>query len=362
MRSVVYYSKKETRSFKEYPFNNVDSLILSILSYYDFQDDVPSLFSCGKKQIKDINLKKINEYIKFLGDKKKYINLLTNVVNNPRYNLMYLDNYYEKESIEQEMQFKALTIENNDFMYVSFMGTKASLISWKEDFNMSYLYPIPSQKLAVKYLNKVMLETTKRIYVGGHSKGGNLAVYASAKTFFFNQLRIKRIFSHDGPGFVKEFFNSKKYHFIKNKIDKTIPSTSIVGTLFYSDEPYKVIKASGIGPAQHTPVNWLVDKDKFVYLDDTSIATKHFDSAVSNWLDSLSVDERINFVNALYKVLSDNDFDAINIPEKKYFKIYSSVRKGIKNLDEETRTMVIEILKRLAYYEKLNIIKKGNDD
>ena len=275
---------------------------------------------------------------------------------------MYLDNYYEKESIEKEMQFKALTIENDDFMYVSFMGTKASLISWKEDFNMSYLYPIPSQKLAVKYLNKVMLETTKRIYVGGHSKGGNLAVYASAKTFFFNQLRIKRIFSHDGPGFVKEFFNSKKYHFIKNKIDKTIPSTSIVGTLFYSDEPYKVIKASGIGPAQHTPVNWLVDKDKFVYLDDTSIATKHFDSAVSNWLDSLSVDERINFVNALYKVLSDNDFDAINIPEKKYFKIYSSVRKGIKNLDEETRTMVIEILKKLAYYEKLNIIKKGNDD
>ena len=361
MRSVVYYVKNETRSFKEHPLTNVDSLVFSILSYYDF-DDIPTLFSHGKKQIKDIDLSKINEYIKYLGDKKKYINFLTNVVNNPRYNTMYLDNYYDREDIEKEMQFKALTIENDDFIYISFMGTKASLISWKEDFNMSYLYPIPSQKLAVKYLNKVMLETTKRIYVGGHSKGGNLAVYASAKTFFFNQLRIKRIFSHDGPGFVKEFFNSKKYHFIKNKIDKTIPSTSIVGTLFYSDEPYKVIKASGIGPAQHTPVNWLVDKDKFVYLDDTSIATKHFDSAVSNWLDSLSVDERINFVNALYKVLSDNDFDAINIPEKKYFKIYSSVRKGIKNLDEETRTMVIEILKKLAYYEKLNIIKKGNDD
>ena len=360
MKSIVYYAKKETRSFKEKPISNVDSLIFSILSYYEF-DDVPTVFSHAKKQIKDIDLSKVNEYVKYLGDRKKYINLLINIVNNPRYNEMYLDNYYEKESLEEEMQFKALTIENDDFMYVSFMGTKASIISWKEDFNMAYIYPIPSQKLAVKYLNKIMFETTKKIYVGGHSKGGNLAVYASSKTMFINQLRIKKIFSHDGPGFVKEFFKSKKYHFIKNKIDKTIPATSIVGTLFYSDEPYKIIKASGIGPAQHTPINWLVDKDSFIYLNDTSIASKHFDSALTKWINSLTLDERINFVNGIYKVLNDNNFDAINISEKKYFKIISSLRRGMKSLDNETRTMLIGLLKRLAYYEKLNIIKNSNE-
>lgn len=360
MRSVVYYAKKETRTFKEFPFNNVDSLIFSILSYYDF-DDIPTLFSCGKKQIKDINLLKVKDYVKYLGDKRKYINLLNNVVNNPRYNNLYLDNYYEKESVEEEYQFKALTIESNNFMYISFMGTKASLISWKEDFNMSYIYPIPSQKLALKYLNRVMLETTKNIYVGGHSKGGNLAIYASSKTMFLNQLRIKKIFSHDGPGFNKEFLNSKKYKIIKKKIDKTIPYTSIVGTLFYSDENYKVIKASGIGPAQHTPVNWLVDKDKFAYLNDTSKTSKYFDKAVSTWLDSLSIDERINFINTIYKALSDNNFDAINITEKKYFKIFSSLRKGIKNLNKEDKDMVISIFKRLAYFEKLNKSKKDND-
>ena len=361
MRSVVYYTKKETRSFKEYPLTNVDSLVFSILSYYEFED-IPGVFSHEKKKIKDINVKKVKEYIRFLGDKRKYTNFLINIVNNPRYNEMYIDNYFEKESLEEEMQFKAITIENDDFIYVSFMGTKASLISWKEDFNMSYIYPIPSQKLAVKYLNRVMLETNKKVYVGGHSKGGNLAVYAASKTFFFNQLRIKKVFSHDGPGFTKEFFKSKKYHFIEKKIDKTIPATSIVGTLFYSDEPYRVIKASGVGPAQHTPVNWLVDKDSFIYLNSTSITSKHFDSAVTKWLDSLTMEERINFVNAVYKLLSDNDFDAVNIPKRKYFKIYSSLRKGIKSLDEETKNMVIEILKRLAYFEKLNIIKNSNDD
>lgn len=361
MRSIVYYAKKETRTFKEFPFNNVDSLIFSILSYYDF-DDIPTLFSCGKKQIKDINLLKVKDYVKYLGDKRKYINLLNNVVNNPRYNNLYLDNYYEKESVEEEYQFKALTIESDNFMYISFMGTKASLISWKEDFNMSYIYPIPSQKLALKYLNRVMLETTKNIYVGGHSKGGNLAIYASSKTMFLNQLRIKKIFSHDGPGFTKDFISSKKYKFIKKKIDKTIPSTSIVGTLFYSDEPYKIIKASGIGPAQHTPVNWLVKNSEFVYLNDTSLASKHFDSAVTNWMESLTIDERINFINTIYQVLNDNNFDAINIPEKKYLKIYSSIRKGIKKLNEKDKKMIIQIFKKLAYYEKLNIIKKGNDD
>ncbi len=361
MKSIVFYTKKETRSFKEFPLTNVDSLVFSILSYFEFKD-VPTLFSCGKKQIKDIDLTKVNEYVKYLGDKKKYINLLTNVVNNPRYNNMYLDNYYEKESLEDEMQFKALTIENDDFIYVSYMGTKASLVSWKEDFNMSYIYPIPSQKLALKYLNRVMVETPKRVYVGGHSKGGNLAVYASSKTLFINQLRIKKVFSHDGPGFAKEFLHSKKYKFIKNKIDKTIPASSIVGTLFYSDEPFKIIKASGIGPAQHTPVNWLVDKDKFVYLEDTSIASKHFDIAVTKWLDSMTIEERINFINTLYKVLSENNFDAINITEKKYLKIFTSFRKSIKGMDEESRKMVMEIFKRLAYYEKLNIFKNSNED
>ena len=361
MRSIVYYAKKESRSFEEFPFNNVDSLIFSILSYYDF-DNVPGLFTKNKLLIKDINLKNIDKYVKYLGDRKKYKNLLNNVVNNPRYNNLYLDNYYEKESIEEEMQFKALTIESDDFIYISYMGTKASLISWKEDFNMAYLSPIPSQKLALKYLNKIMLETNKKVYVGGHSKGGNLAVYASSKTIFFNQLRIKRIFSHDGPGFTKEFINSKKYKFIKKKIDKTIPSTSIVGTLFYSDEPYKIIKASGIGPAQHTPVNWLVKNSEFVYLNDTSLASKHFDSAVTNWMESLTIDERINFIDTIYQVLNDNNFDAINIPEKKYLKIYSSIRKGIKKLNEKDKKMIIQIFKKLAYYEKLNIIKKGNDD
>lgn len=360
MRSIVYYAKKETRSFKEFPFNNMDSLVFSILSYYEIED-IPGIFSKGKKQVKDINLKKAKEYVRFLGDKRKYINLLTNVVNNPRYNTMYLDNYYEKESLEEEMQFKAITVENDDFMYVSYMGTKACLVSWKEDFNMSYLYPVPSQKLALKYLNRVMLETPKKIYVGGHSKGGNLAVYAASKTFFFNQFRIKKVFSHDGPGFVKEFFKSKKYKLIEKKIDKTIPASSIVGTLFYSDEPYRVIKASGIGPAQHTPVNWLVDKDKFVYLNDTSITSKHFDKATTKWLDSMTIEERINFVNAIYKVLSENNFDATNIPKRKYFKIYSCFRKSIKGMDAETKEMVVEILKRLAYYEKLNIINNSND-
>jgi len=358
MRSIVYYTKKERRSFKEYPLTSVDSLVFSILSYFDF-DDIPSLFSCGKKQIKDIDLSKVNDYVKLLGDKKKYISLLTNVVNNPRYNTMYLDNYYDKESIKKEMHFKAITIENEDFMYISFMGTKATLISWKEDFNMAYMYPIPSQKLALKYLNKVMFETTKKIYVGGHSKGGNLAVYASSKTLFINQLRIKKVFSHDGPGFVKEFLKSKKYSFIKNKIDKTIPASSIVGTLLYSDEPCRIIKASGIGPAQHTPVNWLVDGDEFVYLDDTTKTSKRVGNALTNWFDSLTIDERINFVNSLYKALSDNHFDAMNITEKKYFKIIASLRKGMKTLDEKTRNMLIELIKKIAYYERLN--KNSND-
>ena len=350
MKTIINYANDERRSFKDYPFNDVDSLILSTLTYYDYGSSIPTLFSKGKLQIKDITVNK--NHVNSLGDKKKYLKLLENVVNNPRFNEMYMDNYYEKESIEEEVCFKAITFEDNDFMYVSYMGTGYHLISWKEDFMLSYLKHVPAQKLAVKYLNKVMLGTLKPIFVGGHSKGGNLALYASMNTLWLNKLRIKRIFSHDGPGFSKKVCQSGKYKSIKRKIHKTVPATSIVGMLFDSIEEYKVIKASGRGFNQHSPINWLVKESNFIYLKTRSKTSKIIDKRVSNWIDNLSKEDRIKFTECLFEALEKGGFDAMFIANRSYLSMIRTVRKGLKNVDDETREIIVDIVKRLFAFKK----------
>ena len=361
MKTIIDYAKEETRSFREFAFNDVDSLILSSISYYDFGKIVPELSSSKGIYLKDINIEKINEYINYLSDKKGYTKLLENLINNPRFNNLILNNYLEVEDDTKEMQFKALTIENNDFIYISYMGTKTTLMSWKEDFNMAYIAPIPSQKLAVKYLNRIMFENFRKVYVGGHSKGGNLAVYAAMNTCFLYKHRIIKVYSFDGPGFNKEIFNSNKYKKIVNKISKFVPHGSIVGLLFDTRENLKVIKSSGFGVEEHHSLNWQVKDSDFIYMDDLSKLAKHLDKTLSKWIDNLDYDGRVKFINALFSILEKEDFKNIDITNKKYLNIYNTIRKGIKGVDGETKEILVNVFKDLAYYEKENLFKTSND-
>ena len=360
MKSIINYAKEETRSFSEFEFNDVDSLILSTISYLDLSEVVPSLFSFSKVALKDINVNNIDHYFKDIPDWKKYRDLFLNLVKNPRFNNFLLDNYYEKESLEEEIGFKALTFECNDFIYVCYMGTRtASLISWKEDFNLAYLCPVPSQKLALRYLNKVMLETTKKVYVGGHSKGGNLAIYASMNTNILNRFRIKKIYSHDGPGFIKKVSESRRYNKIKNKISKTVPTNSIFGMLFYSKVDYKVIKSSGIGINQHSPLNWNIQDSDFIYQKQTSKASKHLDKTVSNWLESIDDKKKKDFIDALFSILLSDDFDGKYLSNRNYLKMINGIRKGFNNIDKETKEMIIEVIKLLIEQEKITLLNSN---
>ena len=363
MKNIINYVKEEKRSFKEFPFNDVDSLVLSAFSYFDFKEDVPGLFSVGKIKIKDLDVNKFKKYSEGLTDRKRFLQLLNEIVKSPRFMDMELDNYYEKESIEEEMGFKAFTIENDDFIYVSFMGTRtASIISWKEDFNLAYLSPLPSQKLALRYLNKVMFESFKPVYVGGHSKGGNHAIYSSMHTNFFNKLRIRKIYSHDGPGFLEDVINSRKFKSIENKISKTIPQGSIIGMLLYTKEDVKIIKSSGIsGVDQHSPFNWHIKNSDFIYLKDLSWAAKNADKVITDLVNGLTRKQKIKFIDSFFSILQSNNFNPLDIPNRNYVRMYSAFRKGLKEIDEESREIIIDVFKKIIQYEKDYLLNNSND-
>lgn len=48
---------------------------------------------------------------------------------------------------------------------------------------MAYQMPVPSQEEAVGYLEKTVPHDGRLIRIGGHSKGGNLAIYAAAMCY-----------------------------------------------------------------------------------------------------------------------------------------------------------------------------------
>ena len=344
--TIIDYVKKENKSFKELPFNDVDSLILSALSYLD----IASLLK-NKKSItlKDLNKRFFDDYLEGKQELNKWKSFLDNIILNERYNTLVISNYYYEKNVPEESEFKAMTFENDEFLYVAYMGTSSSLISWKEDFNMSYMCPVYSQKLAAKYLRKILFRTRKDIYVGGHSKGGNLAIYAAYKSLLL-RYKIKKVYNHDGPGFPKKVINSIAYKTLEKKINKTIPSSSIIGMLLYSSNNYKIVKSNTIGIMQHSQFSWLISKNDFIYLDELAYDCKFFNEKVSRWVESVDDEKKKVFIDTIYNILRDEYFNKIDLGVKNWLGIYKTINKGTKELDDETKEMVIEVFDELKHF------------
>ena len=129
--------------------------------------------------------------------------------------------------------------------------------------------------------------------------------------------------------------------------------------LLYTRESYKVIKSNGIGINQHSPLNWNIKNSDFVYLKDLSWSSKHFDKTISNWINGLTKEQKVKFIDGLFSILQNSDFDPMNIPNKNYIKMYSAIRRGLKDLDDEAREMIVTVFKKLVYYEKLNLLNSN---
>ena len=359
MKTIINYAKEETRSFKVFTFNDVDSLILSTLSYINFTDIVPNIKNHKRGVIlENLSMDLIKNGVKKLADAKLHLKLFAAIMHNPRFKDLRLNNYVEIIDLVKETHFCAMTFKCDLFCYLAYMGTSASLIDWKEDFNMAYMTPVPAQKYALKYLNKVMSYTPGYIYIGGHSKGGNLAIYSAVNTYFWNKFRIKKVFTHDGPGFTKKFFNSVKYDLIRPKISKTVPSSSIVGMLMYSRENYRVVKSNALGILQHSSFTWQITNSNFLYLQDLAWDSKYFDRTISDWLNSVTDEEKNLFINTMYNILNAVDYSTIDVTKNNWWNIYKTIKAGKAKLDPETKKKIDEIFKKLAYYQKMNLFPK----
>ena len=351
METITDYLKKYGKyTFLEKEFNEVDNTILSILAYIDFTDIVPEI-DCGSITIKEAS----NLFYKLHNKKeiKKNIiairaaeNILKDIANTNRFGNLELLNYENQVSFET--QFGAICIKlPNKTMYVAYEGTDANLSGWKEDFMMSYDFPIRAQELAVEYLNMVSSIFGPKLYVGGHSKGGNLALVASmyCKSRVFR--KIKKVYNNDGPGLREKEFNSNRYRRVAlNKYMHIIPSESFFGLLYTNDDNFTVIKSTKKKLFQHDATTWVVENDHFKKdkLSNFSIRAR---KTMNAWLDGLNDKEKKEFTNTLFSIFKKAEIN--DLLEIKASIIPNMIRilKETKNISRENRKFLSITFKKL---------------
>jgi len=237
-----------------------------------------------------------------------------------------------------------------------------SLVGWKEDFNMSFMQNIPSQLEAVKYLNEIGSRYMGKLIIGGHSKGGNLSVYASMFCKKRVQKKILEIINADGPGFDESIFNTENYLKILEKINTYIPQSSIIGRLLEHDENYEIIHSTQKGFMQHDIYSWQVNATNLVRIPELTDESKFVDKVVRDWLKNTTPEQRKNFVNVIYDVLLATEAKNITDFGIDTLKKVATVIKSYKNIDKEDRKEIERMIKLLFESTVKNIKDKKKEE
>ena len=302
MNICEYLDEYGNKTFAEQPFNEVDSLIFAELAYLNWDRFVG--FSAPEKSLCDLSVHK-KELIDCVYVPKDNLALIKSAATSARFHNIkvgWFESHYDEETT---VQFAAVTFKLEDgTAVVAFRGTDESIVGWKEDFNMAFLSEIPAQGLAVEYLNKVAAKEKHTLIVCGHSKGGNLAVYASVFSKQDVKNRIQAIYNHDGPGFHENIFTKQEYIELQDKIYKFVPHDSLIGVLLEHTKDFNVVQCKSANIVQHIPFTWQVkDETCFHAKRSTTVGSKMVDKAMSDFVDGMDLDQRKSFVNGMFAVI-----------------------------------------------------------
>ena len=350
-----YIRKYSNYSFSIKPFNEVDSLILAELSYVN-------LYLCNKFPESSFCIKDIPLYL--LNDKKVYAHSVDAKRNKVMLNLMFNSIRYKdiiikdiKEIFDKERinQFMAVTfILPNNTMYIAYRGTDTSLLGWREDFLMLINKTIPSQDEALDYTLKALKENDCNFYLGGHSKGGNLAFYSALMLPTEYHHRLIEAHSFDGPGFRKgldQFENKDK---IIDKLIKYRTHRDFVGFFLNNMERYKVVYSNGILLGGHDPFAWKVDSNGTNFIYKSAITKGAYKTANKyiKWLDTLSDDDIALAIDAFYAVFykCDEIYDLFRNVVPRLMRR----KKALNKFNEEERKRIKEIYGRLFKFLRSN--------
>lgn len=342
-----YISWRGDLSFEQSQFNEVDNLILACFSYVNLDG-----ISAVTKQ-KGIGLKKLTkEFMKLhtmkeLEADKSFIRLapfmMMEMAKSVRFGKCVVRNYVNDIVTEAEQQFAAMEIVLEDgTSYVSFRGTDDTIIGWKEDFNLS-TGVVPAQKRAIEYLQKISEHTDGMLRVGGHSKGGNLAIYGSVMCKSAHE-KILEIYSNDGPGFSREFQELLETKEMMPKIIRIIPEYSIIGTLLEHEKEPVIVASSSKGLLQHDGFSWEVQGPALVRRDSLNKTALRFIEILHKWIDGMDMEQKRLLIEDLFATLQASGYENLSEVQSGGLKSLAAMVKRVEKFAPESRGMMQELL------------------
>lgn len=342
-----YISWRGDLTFAQSPFNEVDNLILACFSYVNL-DRIPAV-----TRQKGIELKKlVKEFkklhtIKELEADKSFIRLapfmMFEMAESVRFGNCVIRNYVNEIVTEAEQQFSAVEIVLDDgTSYISFRGTDDTIIGWKEDFNLS-TGVVPAQKRAVEYMQRISDKASGMLRVGGHSKGGNLAIYGSVMCKSVHD-KILEIYSNDGPGFSKKFQESPETAEMMPKIIRIIPEYSIIGTLLEHEKQPIIVASTSRGLLQHDGFSWEVQGPGLVRRDSLNKTALRFIEILHKWIDGMDTEQKQLLIEDLFATLQASGCENLSEVQSGGLKSLAAMVKRLDKFAPESRGMMQELL------------------
>lgn len=343
-KNLFGYLAREFDTFDARPLCEVDSLVLSCLSYFRW----PGREVRGPEGLPVRELFRAEcfaDMTQGLWDSEGLVHLLASVSASPRFRDVRVCAYVDDFDEAAEKQFSACTLLLPcGGAYVSFRGTDNTVVGWKEDFNMAFETGVPSQFAAVSYLERVAPLIEGPIYLGGHSKGGNLAVCATVRCSQAVAARIIRCFSHDGPGFTGEALADELWRERSGLVSKTVPRSSVIGMIFEQQEDYDVVASSASGLMQHDPFSWVVEGRDFAYEEAIGRGADFVDRTLNEWLQSMTREEREGFVDALFSVIDAGGRDTFGELREGWQETAPAMLRAVAALEPARRSQITRAL------------------
>ncbi len=355
MANVIDYIEwRGDLTFRQSPFNEVDNLLLSTAAFIDFHGIVSAdpwgmpvkLSVCGEKYRERYPTGK-NYGVVVPAEIEK---IFYKMAKSPRFREIYMTCYVSDLNEAEGKQFGAVTMVLPDnSIFISYRGTDDTITGWREDFNLSYTLPVPSQKAALEYLETVASFHRGDIRLGGHSKGGNLAIYAAAMCRGEIKERILHAYSNDGPGFMEDFIRSEAFRSVEKRVVTYVPQSSVVGMLLYHNEDYHVIESDqSMGVLQHNPLSWKVLGTFFIHLDSLSAVGMRHKDGFRKVFDGMDVERRRRFCEIVFQIIDASEAKTITELTETKLKSAMLMLKAYNDLPREEKEEIREFIRSMV--------------
>lgn len=389
MNMIDYLSWRGDLTFAQSGFNEVDNLLLCYLAYVNLDQVAPGL---GEEPItiQELSDRFFQHFTEEeLKKDKSFIRcapaVLYEMARSKRFGNLQVQNYVNKIDLEKMLQFAAIEVLLGDgSIFVAYRGTDDTIVGWKEDFYLSRGI-VPAEEEAVGYLNQVGAMRKKslidkllpghsakmdpKIRIGGHSKGGHLAIYAAACCEKRIQNCILEVYSNDGPGFLQDFTETEGMLRIQDRIKRIVPESSVIGMLLNHVVEPTVIKSSQNTIMQHDGFSWEVMGPSFERCEELSTFSVVLDDAIQTWLEQIPEEKREPVIRDLFSVLEATGAETLTELQDGGVRNLRILMKQIDSMDSESKGVLQDLLREivqrvpqmLGISEKLNAIKRENN-